>query len=549
MPESFLKIGGGRATTFLLAACIFALSALAAADPAETTVTLDANTRRQPAGGAFVFTVAPPPQAKPSVKICASINPQTGCLAPLLVDVVEVNDKKATYKATLPEKLDWPSRLKPFYGFFDRPNVREYASEAVARADLVVTMNGTDSVLPVGVTSRAYAAVLAIVIGFLAAFIVAKFASQIGVPSPRRSGEGPVQRVAFSPFRIGTALLKPISSADGVASLSQFQVLLWTFVVAGGAVYVAVLNNALITITPTVLALLGVAGLAGVLTEVKKAQSGLSAGYDKPGPVQDLSVEAASDSELRVKWRAPGGSAPIDSYLVKRSADPAETNDTLTGPTITGIVRSSVRLVGLRGDTAYRVKVWATNPAGDGDPVYAQRTTAQGPAAAELPAAPSNVATTPDDATETTLPLQWGHASSGQADFEVQQRRLDSDDPWTPARLRAANPPRTSPVVVVGLQPGASYQFRVRVAGGLWSPPETFSTIRYPRWSDLVTEGATPSEIDVSRVQMIIFTLIIAGFVVTQIIDTSAIPDISSNYLVLMGISNGVYITTKFVRR
>jgi hypothetical protein len=65
-----------------------------------------------------------------------------------------------------------------------------------------------------------------------------------------------------------------------------------------------------------------------------------------------------------------------------------------------------------------------------------------------------------------------------------------------------------------------------------------------PSWSQLVY---VDGEIDVSRVQMLFFTILVALFVVINIVDHYAIPDIPDSYLGLMGISNGVYILRKFV--
>ena len=524
-----------------------------AADSAMDLV-LDPNTRRQPAGGAFQFTVSPPPNTV-SAQLCATSKDDCLSLTVQLIETTNDNPRKAKYRATLPDKLnDWSLKLSPYYSIFDRPNIRETASAALARAYLSVYVDGKTEVLPVGYTSRLYAAAVALVLAALAVFVVARFASLLNLSGARRARRftnlGLLARVVTSPFRVGSALLSLITSENGVASLSKFQVLLWTAVVGGGAVYVAILNNALMPLNPTMLALLGVAGLAGVLTEVKNAQTTGGGGYDKPGPVQDLRVEPLDNGDLRVVWRAPAGVAPIAGYVVKRSGVVGETKDNLTGPTIADFVRTSVRLVGLESGTRYGVKVWATNPAGEGDAAFVEQTTAA-PAAppANAPPAPTHLRTTLAEATESSIPLHWDYQAQAQPVFEIEQRRTDSDEAWSKAQTKARGAVKQSPAVVVGLLPGATYQFRVRIDGGLWSKPETFSTIRVPRWSDLVTDSETPSEIDVSRVQMIIFTLIIAGFVVAQIGDTGSIPDISSNYLLLMGLSNGVYITTKFVRR
>ena len=68
------------------------------------------------------------------------------------------------------------------------------------------------------------------------------------------------------------------------------------------------------------------------------------------------------------------------------------------------------------------------------------------------------------------------------------------------------------------------------------APPAT------PEWSDLVIPDRTTRELDVTRLQMLAFTLITASFVLVKVVVDYEIPEIPSNFLVLMGISNGVYV-------
>jgi hypothetical protein len=46
---------------------------------------------------------------------------------------------------------------------------------------------------------------------------------------------------------------------------------------------------------------------------------------------------------------------------------------------------------------------------------------------------------------------------------------------------------------------------------------------------------------------MLFFTVIVALFVVLRILASDEIPTIPNEYLLLMGISNGVYLTAKFI--
>jgi hypothetical protein len=53
------------------------------------------------------------------------------------------------------------------------------------------------------------------------------------------------------------------------------------------------------------------------------------------------------------------------------------------------------------------------------------------------------------------------------------------------------------------------------------------------------------SVVDITRVQMLPFTLLCAGFVVVTVAVTYVIPEISPSYQILLSISNGVYLGRK----
>ena len=73
--------------------------------------------------------------------------------------------------------------------------------------------------------------------------------------------------------------------------------------------------------------------------------------------------------------------------------------------------------------------------------------------------------------------------------------------------------------------------------------------IRHPSWSDLVMEEYKGRELDVTRVQMLCFTIVSAVFVLLSVSTNYVIPEIPNGYLILMGISNGVYVTSKFAAK
>jgi hypothetical protein len=222
-------------------------------------------------------------------------------------------------------------------------------------------------------------------------------------------------------------LLRIISTPSGFASLSQFQIVLWTFVVAASAVYVMSLSGELIQITDGMLVLLGIAGLAGIGAKAHSEAQGASA--------EATAAKAAAD---------------------KAAADI---------------------------DAAQKAAEAAAPPA---DPVAAARVAAANNVAAAQAAAQGRIA----DATKAK-------------------------------------------------------------ADALKNPPPD----QIPRWSDLIVnenvkdDGTQTREIDVARFQMLLFTLITAGFVLMSVITTYVIPEISAGFQTLLGISNGVYMGSKIVQR
>ncbi len=70
------------------------------------------------------------------------------------------------------------------------------------------------------------------------------------------------------------------------------------------------------------------------------------------------------------------------------------------------------------------------------------------------------------------------------------------------------------------------------------APPQPIT----PEWADLVAPNRQTREIDVTRLQMLAFTLITAAFVTIKVVVDYEIPAIPANFLILMGISNGVYV-------
>ena len=84
-------------------------------------------------------------------------------------------------------------------------------------------------------------------------------------------------------------IIRIIATPDGYASLSQLQMVLWTFVVAASAVYVMVLSGELIQITTGTLVLLGISGAVTVGTALHDSAQSASA----PRPRRGRAAQAA----------------------------------------------------------------------------------------------------------------------------------------------------------------------------------------------------------------------------------------------------------------
>ena len=60
-----------------------------------------------------------------------------------------------------------------------------------------------------------------------------------------------------------------------------------------------------------------------------------------------------------------------------------------------------------------------------------------------------------------------------------------------------------------------------------------------------ISNAYSAREIDITRVQMLYFTLVTASFVVMRVVTTYVIPEIPQGFQILMGISNAVYFGSK----
>ena len=100
-----------------------------------------------------------------------------------------------------------------------------------------------------------------------------------------------------------------------------------------------------------------------------------------------------------------------------------------------------------------------------------------------------------------------------------------------------------------GIASKAHSQGQEAAAAAAGTPPPEITA---PRWSDLLmsdTAQGEAGEIDVARMQMLMFTLIAAVFVTAKVFVSFAIPDIPEGFQILMGISNAVYMGAKVAQK
>jgi cellulose 1,4-beta-cellobiosidase len=205
-------------------------------------------------------------------------------------------------------------------------------------------------------------------------------------------------------------------------------------------------------------------------------------------------------------------------------------------------------VTGLQANTVYDFQVYAVNGAGSGPPAV-RLGVPTGAAAQPPPGAPGpvvNLVAQPGAQADSQARLTWTGPAPAPQTYVVQYRTLGTLA-WSTASGTAA-----TPYTVTGLEGGTDYEFQVfAVNAGIAGQPSSIAALRtadrMPRWSDLVISGDGANEVDVTRVQMLLFTVIAAVFVAMKLLAESDIPDIPSGILTLMGLSNGVYLGAKFI--
>ena len=425
---------------------------------AEFVVTVDPSTAWQPRGGQVRVVVQSNTQSLKDVAVQACFKWSGLAVdafqpAPLvqLVEIAGDIPGKAVYTVSVPEgsiplvKSNWFGRLFGSRTVAPGDPDSYDAARIVPTADLRIVLSKAGAAVAVadrtvGITS-VWAAVGITASTVLAALVILVLWGR----SRQVPGTDPLMRL--------------ITTREGYVSLSQFQIVMWSFLFGAGAVYVMGLSGSLIDIPAGALILLGISGATIVGAKINDANARAqppgrpppSTATIRPGPVTGLTLTNVTDRGVTLTWTAPavvaGGEVAV--YIVRYAraafADWKSASDSYQG--------TSFDVTGLQPQTAYLFEVQTSNAAGQSPAVQGQATTA---------------------------------------------------------------------------------------------PP--VQNVRTPAWSDLVVTPEHPGELDVTRVQMLLFTLIAAGFVAIKLFNSYVIPDIPQGILILMGISNGTYLSAKFVR-
>jgi hypothetical protein len=359
----------------------------------------------------------------------------------------------------------------------------------------------------------------------------------------------------------GGFLLSIICNQNGYASLSQFQIMVWTIVIGAASIYIVVLTGRLLDIPTQTLGLLGIAGAATVAAVVPKAGDGKATTPPAapqpppptaPGVATDLKVAGGpGETTVVLSWGPPDGGGPATSYAVEQRTAAQGQAAGAWGPAPNGaaVTEAPFTITALAPNTRYQFRVTASNTGVPGPPTEptVPVTTLQAGAGAAMPAQVLGARPAGGAARADSVTLEWNPLAPIPEAYVVRFRRAGAGV-WT---VNEVTGPNASSSVVDELSADIDYEFHVlAVTSGQSGPASAIVTartaVREPQFMDLVVWDGT-HEIDVTRLQMLFFTLVAAMFVAVKVVAENEIPDIPQGLLLLMGISNGVYLSSKFV--
>ena len=235
--------------------------------PSDVVVKVDPGTAWQPRGGQIRIVVESATQMLKGtdVTVCFrwSSGQQAQYLPPAAVQAAESTPMKAVYRVTVPElkRVDssWFDRLSGKLPADPTQPTQFDNGMIVPVADVKVIVGTAEStlattVLEVGVTSVWNAALVTLLCVLAAQGLLYSWAVHRKVP-----GRSPWMRM--------------ISTREGYASLSQMQIVLWSFLFGAGATYVMILSGSLIDIPTGALVLLGIAGATTLGSRIQGANA------------------------------------------------------------------------------------------------------------------------------------------------------------------------------------------------------------------------------------------------------------------------------------
>jgi hypothetical protein len=265
------------------------------------SVAIDRSTAWQPRGGEVLIAVSGPSTAFAGLSVLACFGwsdaPAQGYFSAENLRKVQWQEGFVSARPSQATSVmslgiivpPLPSAPSNFWERWGEP-IRSAGLGLVPVADLRLIGYGKDGVLfdevrPVGITSIPVALIITLLGAALAIIVLYALSAGLAGLGIRQRGLRASLRAALS----GRWILTLIKSSDGRASLSAFQILLWSFVVAASAVYVMVLSGTLINVTTGTLTLLGIAGAAGVMAAAVDQPTGAP---PVPAPAwRDLVIE------------------------------------------------------------------------------------------------------------------------------------------------------------------------------------------------------------------------------------------------------------------
>ncbi len=529
-----------------------------AAGSLPNSVRLEKGTTGQPLGGTLVFTVPTNVLSKdgPQLVACFRMRPRDQHAADVLrkanrdhdqwsenvpLRVLDSKSDVTTVSVEVPRGVSGfkgsgsPSRqYYAFDGLWPLADFRVLVPAAIDKAPAVL-----DEIIPFSITSYWISAVAAVA-GTLAFWVVMRIlARKRKIP--------------------GGFILGVIANQNGYASLSQLQIMLWTIVIGAASIYIVVLTGRLLDIPTPTLALLGIAGAASVAASVPKADGDGQAAPTAPraapapiapGAVTDLRIAGGQgNTSVVLSWGPPDGGGTPTTYAVQQRTAPlglalgAWADATNGNP----VREAPFQIINLTPNTRYQFRVTASNAGVAGPPTETDTVTTLGAAGAAAPAQPQAMRPGAGAPGSDRATIEWNPLVPAP-DAYVIRVRLAGTTIWTVAGVCG---PNATSLVVDDLVADADHEFQVAaVADGQIGPASAIATarteIRTPQIMDLVVWDGS-HEIDVTRLQMLFFTLVAAMFVSIKVVALNEVPEIPQGLLLLMGLSNGVYLSSKFV--